>query len=123
MYIHLKDSQGTQISEGTGAAPLVTPSLLATTNSVTDPISITVYTDSGYQSVGDTTISFVGTSAAKWSISATSDGVYTSSLTITEAINSTGTTVYVKASSSSDETTPTNDSSVDISISTTIGAV
>lgn len=123
MYIHLKDALNNVISEGTGLSPLVTPSLLATTSSTTEAIPVTIFTDAGYASVGDTTISFVGTSAAKWTVCGTSDGTYGSTLTIKEPITATDTVVYVKASSSSDETTPVNDNSVDLHIASTIGAV
>lgn len=123
MYIHLKDNLGNPISEGTGLTPLTTPSLLATTNSVTDPISVTIYTDGGYASVGETVISFVGASAAKWTVCATEGGTYGSTLTLTEPVTATGTAVFVKASSSADETTPVNDTATDIHIASTIGAV
>lgn len=123
MYIHLKDALNNVISEGTGLSPLTTPSLLATTNSVTDPIPVTVFCDAGYASVGDTVISFVGASASKWSVCATSGGTYASTLILSEPVTVTGTTIYVKASSSVDETAPLNDSTVDLHIASIIGAV
>ena len=55
-------------------------------------------------------------------ISKTQSGSYGNSLEITDEITSTGTTFYVKAKATDDEA-PSNDTSVDIAISTVIAAV
>lgn len=121
MYIHVyKDSQ--QISEGDGSNPLVIGPLNASENQVSEPVELTIKTDAGFKTFGTTTISFTGTTNAKWMISKTQSGSYTSSLEITDEITNTGTTFYVKAKATDDEA-PSNDTSVDIAISTVIAAV
>lgn len=121
MYIHVyKDSQ--QISEGDGSNPLVIGPLNASENQVSEPVELTIKTDAGFKTFGTTTISFTGTTNAKWMISKTQSGSYTSSLEISEEITNTGTTFYVKAKATDDEA-PSNDTSVDIAISTVIAAV
>lgn len=121
MYIHVKDASSNILSEGTGLAPLVVGPLNASINENSAAIKLTVYCDSGYKTYGDTVISFTGTSAAKWSVCATSDGTYASSLTISSEIAAAGTDFYVKAVATDDET-PANDTSVDISVAATIQA-
>lgn len=121
-YIHVKDSLGNVISEGTGSAPLTIGPLNASTNEVSAATKLTVYTDASYKTTGNTVINFTGASAAKWSICATSGGTYDTSLTIATEITSTGTDFYVKAKATSDES-PANDTSVDIAVAATIAAV
>lgn len=122
MYIHVYDSSSTLLSEGTGLAPLTIGPLNASTNEVSAATKLTIKTDAAYTTTGNTTISFAGTSAGKWTICATSNGTFSSSLTISSAITNTGTDFYVKAQATSDEN-PINDTTVDISINSVIAAV
>ena len=120
-YLHVyKD--GVQISEGTGLAPLVVGPLNASESETSAAQEVVVKTDAGYTTYGNTTVSFEGTNAAKWSVCATSGGTYASTLTISTPITSAGTSIFIKATSSSDET-PSNDESVDIKIAATVAAV
>ena len=65
---------------------------------------------SGYKTSGNTTITFSGTTAAKWKVSA--DGTtWADSIVIASEIAETNTLFYVKATSSDDEE-PANDISV-----------
>lgn len=76
----------------------------------------------GYQTVEDTTISFAGTTKAKWSICATQDGTFTDTLTLKDVIKQQNILFYVKAESSNDET-PSNDTTVSIKVSTKVGVI
>lgn len=122
MYIKVYDSLNNQISEGTGLAPLSIGPLNATLNEVSAAIPVTIKADAGYTTFGNTVVSFVGTSAAKFTVCATEAGTYEATLTIATPITATGTTVYIKASASSDES-PQNDTSVDIKIEAVVAAV
>lgn len=111
-----------QISEGDGSNPLVVGPLNASVGEVSAPIELDVKCEAGFKTYGDTTISFVGTTAAKWEICATETGTYGSTLVIPTEIGEAGTKFYVKARATSDEN-PVNDVSVDIRVNTTIQAV
>lgn len=121
-YIHVKDSVGNVISEGTGLAPLVVGPLNASTNEVSAPIQLTVYCDTGYKAFGSTNLGLVGTSAGKWSLCATSNGTYAPTLSIATEVTATGTNFWAKAQATSDEV-PSNDATVDISVAAVIQAV
>lgn len=110
------------ISEGTGLNPLVAGPLNATVNEVSKAIPVTIKCDEGYKTLGETVITFVGTSADKWSVCATEAGSYQSTLTVSSEITNAGTVVYFKAKATDDES-PVNDTSVDINIKTVIQAV
>lgn len=74
-YLHVyKD--GVQISEGTGLAPLVVGPLNASESETSAAQEVVIKTDAGYTTYGNTTVSFEGSNAAKWSVSATTDGAY-----------------------------------------------
>ena len=121
MYIHLfKD--GAQISEGTGLAPISIGPLNATNSEESAAVEIVIKADTGYTTVGNTTVSFEGTSAAKWSISNAAAGTYTSTLTITTPITNAGKSVWIKAKATPDEA-PANDTSVDIKVAAVVGVV
>lgn len=122
MYIHAFDSNNVQISEGTGLAPLVVGPLNASLGEVSAAIAVTIKTDAGFSTYGSTTVSFVGTTAAKWTICDTAAGTYGSTLTIPTLITETGTVIYVKAATSEEEA-PANDSSVDLKIEAVVAAV
>lgn len=120
-YLHVyKD--GVQISEGTGLAPLVIGPLNATTNETSAAQEVVIKAEAGYTTYGNTTVSFEGTNAAKWSVCETSGGTYASTLTISTPITSTGTSIFIKATSSTDEP-PANDESVDIKITAVVAVV
>jgi hypothetical protein len=120
-YIHLYDG-ATQISEGTGLTPVVFGQLNASDNEVSAPKALTIKTEAGYTTYGNVTISFEGATASKFSVCDTVNGVYGSTLTITNPITEAGTTIYVKAQATSDES-PVNDVSTDIKIQATIAVV
>ena len=113
---------GQLISEGDLSNPLVVGPLNASDNEVSNPIAIELKCDEGYKTLGSTSISFEGTTASKWSICRTESGNYTSSLSISDLITSSGLTVYVKAQATADEM-PKNDTSVSIKIAIVIQAV
>ena len=110
------------ISEGDLSNPLVVGPLNASDNEVSAPIAIELKCDSGYKTLGSTSVTFEGTTASKWTICETQSGEYQSSLSISDVITSTGKTVYVKAQATSDEM-PKNDTGVSIRIATVIQAV
>lgn len=109
------------LSDGDLSNPLVVGPLNASENEVSSPIELKVKTDAGYVTRGNTVISFEGSTAAKWQICDTQNGSYASSLTISEAVNSTGKTFYVKAKATSDES-PVNDKTVKIKTVAVIAA-
>lgn len=109
------------LSDGDLSNPLVVGPLNASDNEVSAPIELKVKTDAGYVTRGNTVISFEGTTAAKWEVCDSQSGSYASSLTISEVINNTGKTIYVKAKATSDEQ-PVNDKSVKIKTVATIAA-
>ena len=113
---------GQLISEGDLSNPLVVGPLNASDNESSAPIAIELKCDSGYKTLGSTSISFEGTTASKWSICKTENGDYASNLTITDLITESGLTVYVKVKATADEM-PKNDASVSIKIATIIQAV
>jgi hypothetical protein len=79
--------------------------------SQSETVKLALRCDSGYQTVGNTTIAASGTTASKWSFCLTENGTYTSTLTISTTIGTTNTIFYAKADSASSET-PTTDTSV-----------
>lgn len=120
-YIHLYNQDGTLLSNGDGSSPLLIGPLNASINEQSAATKVTIKTEAGFKTFGNTEVSFVGQTSSKWVVSKTADGVYAASLTILDEINSAGLDFYVKASASSDEV-PVNDTSVDIQIVTKIQA-
>ena len=112
----------TLISNGDGSSPITFGPLNATNNEESTPVAVTLKTTTGYKTVGNTTVGLVSDTGAKFSLCATSDGTYASTLTISSEINESGTTFYVKAKATADEN-PSNDTSVDVSVNAVIGAV
>ena len=103
-------TDGTLVSQGTLNSPI--SANLDASNNESQIIKCAIRCETGYQTAGSTTLSFSGTTAAKWSIcaddnyaneTAAAAGSYNSFLTITGTINATNTIFWVKASSSSDE--------------------
>lgn len=107
-------TDGTAVSQDGAQTSPVTVTLDAT-QSETETVKLALRCDAGYTTTGNTVISFTGTTAAKWSVCATEDGTYASSLTISDAIGATNKIFYVKATSASTEM-PTNDTSVSIQL-------
>lgn len=120
-YLHVyKD--GVQISEGTGSAPLTVGPLNASQNETSAAQEVVIKTETGYTTYGNTTVCFEGTNAAKWSVCATAGGTYSTTLTISTPITNAGISIFIKATSSSDEV-PVNDESVDIKIAAVIAVL
>ena len=115
-YLLFYDSVGTLLSKGDGTSPLTTVFLNASTNEVSGAMKVTAKFLAGYKSLGDTLLSISGASAGKWTICATADGTFGSSLTISTIIDeTTGVDFYVKAQATSDES-PVLDTSVDFAV-------
>lgn len=121
-YINLYNAANALLSQGDGSSPLSIGPLNASINEQSTATKVTIKTDAGFKTFGDTVVSFVGASAGKWVVSATSGGTYAATLTIAAEILPAGTDIYVKATATSDET-PVNDTSVDIQVVTKIQAI
>ncbi|WP_194190316.1 hypothetical protein [Clostridium chrysemydis] len=109
-------------TEITESNPLSVGPLNASKNEVSEPLAVKLTVESGFSTYGDTTISFEGATSAKWSICDTEDGTYLETLTISDLVDATGVTFYVKAKATDDEQ-PCNDVSVKIKVEATIQAV
>jgi len=121
-YIHLFDG-ATQISEGTGLAPVTFGPLNASENEVSAAKALTIKTEANYVTYGSTVVEFTGgATASKFSVCATADGTYGPTLTITDPITEAGTTIYIRCQATDDES-PVNDTTVDIKISATVAVV
>jgi hypothetical protein len=111
-------TDGTAVStEGAQTNPVAVT--LDASQQETATVKLALRCESGYQTRGNTIISFAGTSAGYWTVCDTENGTYSSTLTISNTIGATNTLFYVKASSSSAET-PTVDTSVSIQVTTKI---
>lgn len=131
----LGGTDGTRVSEGDGTAA-ISITLNATNNEVSAPIKLALRCANNpvnYQTVGNTTVSLVGTTNSKWKLilknsdtaptQAEIDAVtYNNSLTISTVIGVSNYIFWAVAKATSDEA-PQNDTSVDISVSATIEAV
>lgn len=133
-YIHVYQgavtsggTNGTQVSEGTGSAPIVVGPLKASLNEESDPVKLAIRCEANYETSGNTTITPTGTSAAKWALAPDDEGspgafgAYGAVLTISSVIDDTNTLFWVKAKATSGEI-PTNDTTVDLVVSATITA-
>lgn len=116
-------TDGTQVSEGTGLQPISIGPLNATNNEESVITTLAVRCDTGFATTGDTVITPVGTTSAKWALSAdgTTWSAYGANLTISSAIDATNKLFYVKAKATSDES-PANDTTVDIQVTAQIVA-
>lgn len=111
-------TDGTAISlEGSQTAPLSFTLDAASNEAKTAKCAVRC--GSGYKTSGDTTISFEGESAGKWSVSATENGPFSSSLVFSDEITAANRLFYVKAQATSDEL-PRRDESVSILLSATV---
>lgn len=123
-------TDGTAISlDGKGTSPLQV--VLDASIEESKIIKCAVRCEEGFQTKGDTVISFRGENAAKWKVAADDSyadetaaaaASFASSLTIPDSIGTTNKIFWVKALSSSDET-PGNDTSVSIDCAATIAPV
>jgi hypothetical protein len=118
-------TNGTAVSEGTGAAPITTAVLSASSNEVGSWIKCAVRCDTGYKTSGTTTITPTGTTAAKWDLAPDNAGSagtavgYGNALSIATEIGATNTLFWTRAKATSDEA-PVNDTSVDLVVAATI---
>ena len=111
-------TDGTAVSlDGSETAPLSV--ILDAAANEAKTVKCAVRCGSGYKTSGDTTISFEGESATKWSAADTEGGTFSASLTISDSVGATNRVFYIKAASSSDET-PHKDTSVKIVLHATI---
>lgn len=108
--------------EITESNPLSVGPLNASRNEVSEPLAVKLTVETGFSTYGDTVISFEGATSAKWSVCDTIDGTYTETLTLTNLVDLTGVTFYVKAKATDDEQ-PSNDVSVKVKVAATIQAV
>jgi hypothetical protein len=111
-------TDGTAVSTG-GAQTNPVAVTLDASQSEEATVKLALRCETGYQTRGNTVISFTGTGAGYWTVCDTENGTYTSSLTISSTIGATNTIFYVKAGSNSSET-PTVDTSVLIQVVTKI---
>lgn len=107
--------------EVTEEKPLKVGPLNASDNEESDAMAVTLKVEEGFSTFGDTTVSFEGTTAEKWSVCATESGDYASTLTLSEVVSSAGVTFYVKAKATEEEQ-PSNDISVKVKVAATIQA-
>jgi len=136
MYIHAYKNNptaggtdGTQVSEGTGLAPVDSGQLNATQNQESVALKLALRCDAGYQTAAgeDTTVTPVGTTADKWALAPDNAGApgvwgaYGAALTIASVIGATNTIFWAKAKATADEE-PANDDTVDLQINTVIAA-
>jgi len=122
------DTSGTLISSGDGTSPIDTGfiKILSTGEQVDDWIPICVRTDSGYKTILENSrhcrISIATSTNWQLALDTGSPMAYGASLDLTSEITAVNTLFYLRAKSLSTEV-PINDSSVDIQLSATIGAV
>ena len=83
-------------------------------------VACAVRCEAGYQTVGDTVVTFDGENKAKWSICDKADGTFADTLTLKD-VQQKNILFYVKATSAKEED-PTNDTTVSVKLSTKIGA-
>ena len=111
-------TDGTAISlDGSQTAPL--SFTLDAASSEAKTAKCAVRCGSGYKTSGDTTISFEGENAEKWSVSDSEEGPYSSSLVISDEITAVNRLFYVKAQAAANEL-PQRDESVSIILSATV---
>jgi len=108
-------TDGTQISLGEETQPLTFS--LAASDAETGKEAIALRCETGFQTTGLTTVSFTGTTAARWSVSDAENGTFAPSLTINDTIGAANHLVWVQATSAVSEA-PGNDDSVDIRVQT-----
>lgn len=117
-------TNGTMVSEGNGSNPVTVGPLNASTNEVSASQKLALRCESGYETVGDTTITPTGTTAAKWALSSNGSSWtgYGAPLTVTSKIGATNIIFYARARATSDESA-VNDASVDLKVDAVLAAV
>ena len=111
---------GTAIStDGVQTAPLVVN--LDAAQNETKKVKLGIRCESGYTTVGDTTIRDNNDTDDYWKLSLTENGTFSDSLVIGSTISTVNTIFWAQASSSSLES-PSRDTSVSLHIETTIQA-
>ena len=119
MYIHLYTGEvtanaqdGAALSEdGSGTLPLYAK--LDASLSESEIIKCALRCDEGHKTYGNTVISFVGKTAAKWQVAV--DDNFADTLTIAEEITSGNIIFWIKATSTADEK-PAQDTNVKIAV-------
>lgn len=95
---------------------------LNATNNESKKIKLAIRCETGFTTVGDTTITDVNDLNDRWKLCLTENGTYADTLTISSVINATNTIFWAQASSADTET-PTADRSVSFAVVATIAAV
>ncbi len=86
-------------------------------------VKLAVRAETGYNAkAGSTVVTVSGATTAKWGLSLTENGTFTSSLTFPDAITTTNTIFYAKVTATSDER-PLNDTTVTLPVTAKIKAV
>lgn len=114
-------TDGTAVSQdGSQSAPVSVTLDAGKAESQIIPLAIRC--DSGYQTTGETVISFSGDNASKWSICATEDGTFSNSLSMLQIIGNANIIFYVKCTSATTDA-PQRDISTSITVTATLVAV
>lgn len=113
-------TDGTLVSTGNLQTAPVTVTLDASINE-SKKIKLAIRCESGYETLGDTTISDSNDTNDRWKFSLSENGTFADSITISSTIGATNVIFWAQASSSDSEN-PVRDSSVSIRIATTIQA-
>lgn len=111
-------TDGTAVSTGGAYTSPITVALNAS-QSESKTVKLAIRCESGYTTVGDTTIADSGDTNDRWKLCLTENGTFADSITISTAIANANVVFYAKASSASTET-PATDRSVSLQITTTI---
>ena len=121
-------TDGTQVStDGVNTSPIT--DTLDASKAESQTVKCAVRCESGYKVVGDLSLAFEGTNAAKWMVAydstttadtAPADSKFSSTATIA-GVEQTNVVFWVRASSSTDEN-PANDTSVKLKVSAKIVA-
>jgi hypothetical protein len=114
-------TDGTAVSTGGTYTEPITIALNASTNE-TKKVKLAIRCETGYTTVGDTTIADSGDTNDRWKLCLTENGTYTDSITITSAISTTNVVFWAQASSASTES-PGTDRTVSLAVTATITAV
>lgn len=95
-------TDGLAVSLDDDISNLITGTVNASENQ-TVYIKAALRCESGYKTTGDTTIWFSGTNADKWAVSATENGIYNSTLVISDTIEDTNKTFWLAVSGQNGE--------------------
>ena len=114
-------TDGTAVSTGGTYTEPITVALNAS-EAETKKVKLAIRCESGYTTVGDTTIADSGDTNDRWKLCLTENGTYTDSITISSTIGTTNVIFWAQASSATTEN-PGTDRSVSLAVSATITAV